>query len=221
VTDLVIRTESVTPFDGYVLIGYSAAASDGTSWQSAVYVSAETTGAARNVAILAEARAWATSTFGITAGTDTLIGGESDWVHLVKRIDQMVENSTVLVDDDTLRFLTVAGKTYTFRLMVYFRTGSIPDFKYRLIHTGTHSNVSRRILRGGAGVAPAEQIPATDFDTADVPLTGAAVHGIVQEDGRFVCESAGEVKFQWAQNTSGSQQVFVLRGSYLDWDDGV
>jgi hypothetical protein len=157
---------------------------------------------------------------GLTMSGTTLSSSGGPWTPVMKTVDESVTNNT-LQDDDTLLFTTVANTQYVIRLCVFFITGATADFKYRLAHTGTTTRVRRMITRyaGGATSATWPTIAhATAFDAADVALAGTGTDGgIIEYIVLQVGASGGQVKFQWAQNTTDATAATVLEGSHLEY----
>jgi hypothetical protein len=144
-------------------------------------------------------------------------GRVSRWNTVIKPTDQVVNNSTALVDDTDLQLVTQDAQRYYIQLRVFFSSNSVPDFKYRLVHSGTTLGIRRLSLRGGPAFAPAYAVPNNAFDTADVLLLGSGGPNVVFEDIILPTVLGGIVKFQWAQNTADPSNTVVSQGSYLQY----
>ena len=144
-------------------------------------------------------------------------GGSVPWTLVNRTADSAGRVNSTLADDGVLQFATVANTQYIAKLRVWFITNATADFKYRLVHTGTTTRVSRRPIRypgGAAGTLPA---CVAAFDAADVPLAGTGNNGYIEEYLVLqVGASGGLVKFQWAQNTTNAGAAIVLEGSHFE-----
>jgi hypothetical protein len=142
-----------------------------------------------------------------------------DVPHTVKKTaDESIASDAVLSDDAVLKFTMAANTKYTIRVKVFFSTAATPDFKYRLIGPASPTLVRRHITRAAGGAVPAAVAIGTAYDSADVALAGAGAEGIIEEE--IVVQNgatAGDFKFQWAQNTSNASATTVRAGSYIQY----
>lgn len=127
--------------------------------------------------------------------------------------------TTVLASDPELTFPVVAGGAYIFRMQVGFDTTAAGDFKFSV--SGPAGPVEVRIQRH-AIAAGATAFSAVGVDTAfgvSVSVTGTGTTGgYVEINGKFLNGvNAGNVAFQWAQNTSDPGNTIVKGGSVLEW----
>jgi hypothetical protein len=172
VSDIVVLIEEITPAGAQVEVRYMVSTTDAGQGGSTAWVDAALSSEARNAAILADARAYADVNMGTTPGSNYILGGQpSDWQTISKQADEQRLNDT-LTDDTELRFPTVAGEAYRFKLFVPFQAPATPGIKYRVYHTGITTGTRRAIERGAGGAAPAASVPITSLDglTADLSV---------------------------------------------------
>lgn len=216
-TDLTVRPEAIRASGSELAVDYSATGSDGVEWHSTAYVPADTIGATRNAAILAEARAWGTDALGIAAGSDRLLGGESPWIPVRKIANEARSNTAVLVDDSELFFPTVAGAHYAIRSLIFFDTNVTANFLYRWNHTGINAGIRRLPFRAAGGTAPAYATVGNTFGTGEA-LTGTGTLGVIGDQiVLIVGDPGGLFSFQWAQNTPNAGNTSLIRGSYVEY----
>jgi len=141
-------------------------------------------------------------------------GGSLVFAKIVKILDETITSDDVLHDDDELFFTVNANKTYFIMLLVLHNSAATPDIKYAMsIPAGASiltQNSSQFAFRTEAG-----------WDLAR-DATSAIFVGTGNNDGGtgwvyrlIVGATAGEVNFQWAQNTSDAATTSVLQGSLL------
>lgn len=129
-----------------------------------------------------------------------------------KTIDQIVNNSTTLVNDADLAWAVAASKVYELRVELIYNSGITPDIKWAWTfptgltmtwqHRGTDSGGAVQ-FRGGYTQAT---VLATGGTAAEeyLTLTGIVTVGV----------NAGTLQLQWAQNTANASNTIVRAGSY-------
>ncbi len=143
------------------------------------------------------------------------------WTTVTKAADQIVNNSTVLVNDDTLKLTMAANTNYQFRLRLFFNTAAAADFKFR--HTGPAAFTRMSLARYGIVMAGSSfSSIATDsaYPISDITMLSAAatdpgtlwIDGIIQNGA-----NAGDWQFQWAQNTADATDTTVYKGSWIEY----
>lgn len=136
-----------------------------------------------------------------------------------KLVDQTVTNSTVLVEDATLKFWAIPSEIITFTFVVRYSGPAAGDVKMRLtgptgstIHVGVPSNM--KVDASDAVVIQNEVAGDVDitFGTA-ASVRVATLVGSVTNGG-----TAGKVYLQWAQATADAGTTTVAEDSYVNLD---
>lgn len=138
-----------------------------------------------------------------------------------KTADENVTSSTTLQADDALYFTMAAGKTYVFefRLMVSNNNSAGPDWKAAIYCATASSALARQAGQEPTGTSfpqsmttnvttPGTLVNSTIAADANIPFE-VWIQGIITDNG-----SAGTVYLEWAQNTSDTSALTVIRGSY-------
>ncbi|MDP4210832.1 MAG: hypothetical protein Q8928_18635, partial [Bacteroidota bacterium] len=143
---------------------------------------------------------------------------EDDYTYIRKLTDETKNNNTSLSNDGTLTFPVIAGNNYSFSILVYYATGSSPDFKFDIYGGGTITASSIRIIKesfisGGAYT--------TSIDNAlaqSTSITGNTGNGFVRITGILQSvTTGGTISFRWAQNSSSGTSTTVYAGSYVQF----
>ena len=131
-----------------------------------------------------------------------------------KSVDETVNNSSAIQNDDELVLPLVANAVYVFDLVVIYSSGTTPDIKVGFT------------LPTGATTA----LEADFFDPSlirnliaqtTVPTTGIAMGGNAATTGCRIWgtvttgATAGDMQTVWAQNTANASNTIVRAGSYL------
>ena len=129
----------------------------------------------------------------------------------VKPDDEVTDTDVVLSDDDTLVVPVIAGKAYRFHLFIRWSTSGIPDMKWTMsVPTGGVGFVSDSFLNStsvrAAGALSATQVLNTGTGVDFI----AIVHGSLDNP-----DNAGNLTFQWAQNSSHADNTTVQAGTTL------
>lgn len=152
------------------------------------------------------------------AGTPTaLTTHEADYelhAKLVRKTaDQTVNNSTTLVNDDHLLLALGANEVWAFHLCPLVNSGATPDIKF-----------GWTVPSGASGYwnYTGQNAGATTTNTFDIITGGTNARGGFAGSLPFVLHgivicgaTAGNLQFQWAQNTANASDTKVLTNSYL------
>lgn len=125
-----------------------------------------------------------------------------------KKADQTVNNSTTLVDDDTIK-QTIQGKeTWKFHLMLFVDSGATPDWKIGI--TAPSGATGYWEVMGSLADAitdvstPGTTNLAMTGNPIKVEISGVIINGV----------NRGDIQLQWAQNTADLSNTDVLAGSH-------
>jgi len=133
-----------------------------------------------------------------------------------KSADQTVTSSTTLVNDSQLKFAVAASETYIFQAWLYtYAADGTPDIK--VTFTGPSGSTvfwssSQVIFTGGGATTLTVVAPgatAADF-YVDANYRAIQLYGTILNGG-----TAGDLQFQFAQNTSSANGTSVKAGSSL------
>lgn len=147
----------------------------------------------------------------------------SEW-RIVRKTSPTTRTSTsTLAADPTLTVPIAANQSVIIRGVVYITSGVTPDFKYRITGPSGASEVRidtiNRAASGSTG-------PANLFDTAyhasdQVWTMAAAGSGAVNVYIEVVNGvTAGNIAFEWAQNTSDASNTTVRQNSWWEYQYG-
>jgi hypothetical protein len=126
---------------------------------------------------------------------------------IVKATDETVASSTTLQDDNVLLFAIAASETWAFRFVLHLLSASAtPDFKYTIaVPSGATGNFFDMLANTVVAFAA----------TSTVDLAAATAKVLVIEGSVTNGATAGNVKLQWAQNTSDATATAVKAFSNL------
>lgn len=138
-------------------------------------------------------------------------GTGQTFARVVKKIDETINSSTVLQDDDELFVALNANKIYTWLLLFYVNSGATPDFKYAFSipagATGLRMDVSQFFVVDDENTSAITT--TVNFGTA-TPVKSSSNWGRVIMGG-----TAGNLQMQWAQLNSNAGDTTVEAGSLL------
>ena len=135
---------------------------------------------------------------------------------IVKAADETVNNSTTLQDDDHLLFAVAANEKWQFEGHIFYSTSTVADLKATF--SGPASAVGHITFETDVSET------ATNFESTALG-TGEAISG----DGAGLIRgmrfwgaiangaNAGNLAFQWAQNTAEVSNTVVHAGSYIKY----
>jgi hypothetical protein len=158
----------------------------------------------------------ATGPQGLTGATGATGPANATIKSVRKTADQSVTSSTTLINDTHLKFAVAANETYIFQVFIWaYSANTTPDLKLTI--TGP----------SGSTIAFS---PSTYYATADgttalgtVNTGGGSFNTFVDANERNQLYfgsilnggTAGDLQFQWAQNTSSATATTVKAGSYI------
>ena len=126
--------------------------------------------------------------------------------------DVSVASSTTLVDVSDLDLRIGKYERINFKYTIFYNTAATPDFKY-LIDTPA-SLTTYRVAQNGCDHAGAALASIITAEGSAIAITASGTDGCLQLTGTIENGSAqGDLKFQFAQNTSDGTAAKVLEGS--------
>ena len=129
---------------------------------------------------------------------------------------QKVNNSTVLVNDDTLSVAIGANEVWSIDLYSRVISDATADFKtaWDIPAAATIAGIGHHHDSGGGSTTVGDSIVA---DATGVAWASASAGPFIHEEHVLVTNgaNAGTVRFQWAQNTGAVVDTYVRTGSYL------
>ena len=132
--------------------------------------------------------------------------------------DVSVASSTTLVDVSALDLRIGKYERINFEYKIFYNTAATPDFKYFLDIPA--SITTYRVGRTGSdhgGVAFATSSVVSAEGSA-IAVTGSGTDGCLILTGTIEnAGTAGDIKFQFAQNTSDATAAKVLEGSSVQY----
>jgi len=141
-------------------------------------------------------------------------GGGQTFAKVVKSADEIVNNSSVIQDDDELLFTPTINTTYGFLIVILYASNATPDIKFGW---SVPAGATMEWINSGQ-----QSQPTTDETaTPNVGGTGATAHRMMIYRGRMIMAgTAGDINFQWAQNVANASDTTVFEGSYfLVWEE--
>ena len=127
-----------------------------------------------------------------------------------KSADQIVNNSTTLVNDTHLFFAVGANEVWWFSIFLRTKSGTTPDFKWAFTAPDGATITSGACC--GVGGSPVNELSGlTGFNFGG---TGA---NAVKDwwNIAIIAGTAGNIQFQWAQNTADASDTKVLANSCI------
>lgn len=140
------------------------------------------------------------------------VAGGQTFARVVKKVDEIVNNSTTLQADDELLFSANANKTYGFLLVLFLVGTTIADIKLNFsLPTSASGRWSfPNLLRSDQTVTSGDLLSANAL-----PFAAPANQFVIFIGHIKVLGTAGACTLQWAQNTAEVSDLKVLEGSYL------
>lgn len=128
-----------------------------------------------------------------------------------KTADETVNNSTVLQNDDHLLLAMGANEIWVCRLVIIYNSSAVADIKGICTLPVGATSPGGVLWRNSGGYAWASNPALTEW-AADGTAANVIViwHFVVINAG-----NAGNIQFQWAQNTGEATDTKVLAGSCL------
>jgi hypothetical protein len=132
---------------------------------------------------------------------------------IIKSVDQTVNNSSTLVNDDELTVALSANKRYMIWMNVFFVSSNTPDFKCSLtLPSGTTQKVISNDLHGFSTSEGFTDDPTT---TTVQSLTITAEFSLIFQGYVLTSGTAGNLTLQWAQASADASDTDVKAGSSL------
>lgn len=130
---------------------------------------------------------------------------------VAKPLDETVNNSAALQDDDDLVLPVEASANYLVEIEIVYSSGTTPDLKTTLtVPSGTTGTLN--VIAAGASVAGAGPVTLT----GTVVFDGNAASAWGRLFGEVnVGSTAGSIQFRWAQNTANASNTIVRAGSFM------
>lgn len=121
-----------------------------------------------------------------------------------KTADETVNNSDTLQDDDELTFEVEANATYSFQFVLFFNSGTTPDYKFGWTYpTGT--TLKWGDFFGGTGI-----------ETTVSNINGTGSNAVMLTVGTiFVGSTEGSMTIQWAQRVANASDTKTLAGTSI------
>jgi len=142
-----------------------------------------------------------------TQGANT----QNTFDRIVKKVDEIVNNSSVLQDDDELFSTLAINKTYFFQLLIFYESNVTPEFKYAFT---VPAGATVRIIDddrwdSGGDRASKDGTVATEIGS-DGTIQTMALFGRV-----IMGATAGDLTFQFAQVVANASDTETKQGSAL------
>jgi len=151
---------------------------------------------------------WAAPTGG--GGTTYVLGGGVATT-TYKTVDETITSSTVLQNDNELRFAIGANEVWTFHFMLLGNFNATPDFKFD-IDVPAGGTFCRMGYSDEENAVAAGNINC-DADTNILSVTGNDIYNIYGTVSNG--STTGNVQLRWAQRASSVNAVTVYQGSWV------
>ena len=127
-----------------------------------------------------------------------------------KSADQIVNNSTTLVNDTHLFFAVGANEVWWFSIFLRTKSGTTPDFKWAFTAPDGATITSGACC--GVGGSPVNELSGlTGFN-----FSGTGANAVKDWwNIAIIAGTAGNIQFQWAQNTANASDTKVLANSCI------
>lgn len=149
---------------------------------------------------------------------------------VIKQTDETIQSDNTMSDDSELTVALDAGETYFIDCLFVGASGATPDLKHSWVYTGTITSVglseSVAEMKTPADAGTSDGYGRTAHVGAGTVLTTPTVRTRVGSNtanttggdhirGVVVTNTSGNLKLQWAQNTSTASDTTVFAGSYM------
>lgn len=131
-----------------------------------------------------------------------------------KIADETVNNSASLQNDDALLLPVLANFRYAFDAEIRYSTNATANLKWAFtVPSGSTLVYSALYVPAGATTLALAEFINNAGGTADDSSTRIRIRGLLD-----VGATAGNLQFQWAQNTANVSNTLVQNFSYLHLD---
>lgn len=133
------------------------------------------------------------------------------FARVVKKVDQTVNNSNVLVNDNELVIALQANKIYSFFSFVYLTSTTVADWKHNwILPAGASGNMT-----AGPWASNAAQV-ASIIESIGISVVNTADIECIMTLGRVIVGgTAGSIQYQFSQNNPVVFDTKCLQGSSL------
>ena len=134
----------------------------------------------------------------------------------VVKANQDVTSSTTLVDVSDLTLRIGKYERINFKYNIFYTTAATPDFKYFI---DTPASLTRyRVAQNGCDHAGAALASIITAEGSAIAITASGTDGCLQLSGTIENgATAGDIKFQFAQDTSNGTATTVREGSSVQF----
>ena len=154
--------------------------------------------------------------FNQNASAGQVVFSAQEPITKVVTANQDVTSSTTLVDVSDLTLRIGKYERINFKYNIFYTTAAAGDIKY-LIDTPA-SLTSYRVAQNGCDHAGAALASIITAEGSAIAITASGTDGCLQLTGTIENgATAGDIKFQFAQNTSDATAAKVLEGSSVQY----
>lgn len=137
-------------------------------------------------------------------------GTSNTFARVVKKVDEIVNNSTTLINDAELFVALNINKTYGFYFIMFLSSPATPQIKKLWsIPAGATG------LRLNGAWSSSAVISTRNVITSSALATNGQDQSLVESGRIIMAGTAGNLQFRWAQQTANASDTKVLQGSYL------
>jgi len=144
---------------------------------------------------------------------------QPDMMQLANVVDanQVVNNSSTLVDVPQLSLNVAANERVLFRLNLFYNTAAGADFKYQ-VAVPTSPTLYRQLTEGKAPDDTAVDLAIATTSAAISILGAANTNGFLRVTGVLVNgATAGTIQFKFAQDAATASDTTIYAGSFLEY----
>ena len=133
----------------------------------------------------------------------------------IKSANQTITSQTTLINDADMRFAVAAGAIYEFHVYLRYSSGTGQDWKSSFtVPAGASASFQRigKDLSGNFGSVneQTDAVSVTSLGSGVGTIIVAAFFGVLVTAG-----TAGNLIFQWSQQTAGAFNTTLYQNSYL------
>lgn len=137
-----------------------------------------------------------------------------------KTISESLLNSTTLQNDDHLTLILATSTTYIIDGVVFASTTSaVPDIKIAFIVPSGATMDLGHIAASDSTLRYSELLESSGAASISIPMVANTPLVIHIKGTIITTNTEGDFTLQWAQNTSNSNAITVIEGSYLRADE--